>query len=145
MTRRMKKMTENPRQKGWLSAIAEAANERGIALPLFSGLGMGSARSEDVAGGRFITFKRRFVPADRAEIDGVEWTLWQEQDDLPTPIAAFRDSAGPKPDSIKQTLSLLKGWLVDGWTREEAILAVGRHPRAQVVEELARPVKNPRA
>jgi hypothetical protein len=135
----MRKMVENPRQKGWLSAIAEAATEEGISLPQFNGLGMGSARSEEVAGGRYITFKRRLVPASQAEIDGIEWTLWQEHDDLPTPIAAFRDPTEPKQEYVKRTLSLLKGWLVDGWTRDEAKLAVGRHPGAQVVEELARP------
>jgi hypothetical protein len=29
--------------------------------------------------------------------------------------------------------SLLKGWLVDGWTPVEAKLAAGQHPRAQAI------------
>src|SRR5262245_29423751 len=132
----MKKTTEKPRQRAWLSAIAEAAKEQGIPLPPFTGHGMGSARSAKVADGRFITFKRRLVPAAQAVGDGVEWTLWLEQDDLPTPIAAFRESLEPKPENVTDALSLLKGWLVEGWTLDEARLAVGQHPGAQVVEEL---------
>jgi hypothetical protein len=132
----MKTMTENPRQKGWSSAIAEVAGEQGIPLPSFQGHGMGSARSVKVADGRFITFKRRFVPAAQAEVDGVEWTLWLEHDDLPTPIAAFREPLEPRRENVADTLLLLKGWLLDGWSPDEAKRAVGQHPRAQVVEEL---------
>ena len=89
---------------------------------------MGSARSVPVADGRFVNFKRRLVPAARAEVDGIEWSLWLEQNDLPTPIAAFREPLEPKPENIAETLSLLRGWLVDGWTPDETKLAVGQHP-----------------
>jgi hypothetical protein len=132
----MKKMTtEHPRQQSWLKAIAQAAKEQGVSLPSFTGHAMGSARSVSVADGRFITFKRRLVPTARAEVDGVEWTLWREQDDLPVPVAAFREPLEPKQENVATALSLLKGWLVDGWTPEEAKAAVRTHPRAQPVEE----------
>jgi hypothetical protein len=135
----MRKMTENPRQQSWLRAIAAAAKAEGVSLPSFTGHAMGGARSVSVEGGRFITFKRRLVPAAQAEVDGIEWTLWLEQDDLPTPIAAFREPAEPKPENVTTALSLLKGWLAEGWTPEEAKVAVGTHPRAQPVQELAPP------
>jgi hypothetical protein len=132
-------MTERLREKTWLTAIAEAAKEQGISLPPFHAQGMGNARSVILADGRYITFKRRLVPAAQAEVDGVEWALWLEQDDLPTLIAAFRETLVPKQEIVNDTLSLLKGWLVEGWTPAEAKLAVGRHRGAQVVEELPPP------
>lgn len=100
---------------------------------------MGGARAESAADGRFITFKRRLVPAAQAEVDGVEWTLWNEQDDLPVPIAAFREPAEPNSENVKTALSLLTGWLVDGWTPDEAKAAVRTHPRAQPVPEMSPP------
>ena len=120
---------KTPRQQSWLRALAEAAKEQGVPLPSFTGHGMGSARSVKVGDGRFITFKRRLVPAAQAEVDGVEWTLWREQDDLPVPVAAFREPMEPKPESVTTALALLKGWLVDGWTPEEAQAAVRTHHR----------------
>jgi len=136
-------MTEKPRQESWLSAITEAARQHGYALPLFTVQGMGSARSLSAAGGRFITFKRRLVRAAEAEIDGVEWTLWIELNDLPMPVAAFREPLVPKQENVAVALSLFKGWLLDGWTPEEAKAAVSRHPRCQkVVEVLARSNEN---
>jgi hypothetical protein len=52
---------------------------------------MGRAQSEKVEGCRFVTFRGRLVPDRQAEVDGVEWTLWGEQGDLPLPVAAFRE------------------------------------------------------
>jgi hypothetical protein len=136
----MKKMTtETPRQRSWLRAIAEAAREQGVSLPSFTGHAMGAARSLSVEDGRFITFKRRFLPASQAEADGIEWALWREQDNLPIPVAAFREPLEPKPENVATALRLLKGWLVDGWTPEEAKAAVTSHPRAQPVEEMPPP------
>src|SRR6516225_8639230 len=129
----MKTMTERPQQKAWLRALAETAKEQGISLPPFTGHGMGGARSAKGADGRFITFKRRLVSADQAKIDGVEWTLWLEQDDLPAPVAAFRVPLDPNQENVLETLSLVKGWLLDQWTPDEARLVVGQHPGARLV------------
>ena len=137
---RMKRMTtEKHRHRSWLRAVAEAAKEQGIPLPSFTGHAMGGARSLSARDGRFITFKRRLVPAAQAEFDGVEWTLWLEQDDLPVPVAAFRESLEPKRENITNTMLLLKGWLVDGWTPDDAKAAVGLHPRVQPLQELPSP------
>lgn len=51
-------------------------------------------------------------------MDGIEWTLWLEQDDIPTPVAAFREPVEPQPEDISRALKLLKGWLLDAWTPE---------------------------
>ena len=59
-----------------------------------------------------------------------------QPDDVPVLVAAFRDQLEPEHESVAATLSLLKGWLVDQWTPEQAKEAVSKHPRAQ-------PVKNP--
>jgi len=90
---------------------------------------MGTARSEKVAGGRFVTFKRRLVPEDQAENDGVEWTLWLEEHEMPVPIAAFRQPVTPMREEIAVTLSFLQGWLLEGWTPDEAKAKVDQHPR----------------
>jgi hypothetical protein len=132
----VKKMTDESRGLSWLRVIAEAAKEQGVALPPFGGRGMGTARSGRLADGRFITFKRRLVLPARANVDGVEWTLWSEQDDLPVPIAVFREPQEPTRENVMTALALIKGWLIDGWTPDEARAAVGTHPRARPVEEL---------
>jgi hypothetical protein len=87
-----------------------------------------------VANGRFVTFKRRLVQEAQADVDGVEWTLWHEPAGRPQPVAAFREPQHPQGENVATTLSLLKGWLVDGWTPDAAKAAVGKHPRCQVVE-----------
>ena len=89
---------------------------------------MGTARSATVADGRFLTFKRRLVPADQAESDGIEWTLWLEEGEKPAPIAAFRQPLWPKQEEVAATLSFLKGWLLDDWTQGDIKAKVGRHP-----------------
>lgn len=131
-------MTNNS-QQSWLRAIAEAAKEQRVSLPAFTGHGMGSACSLSNAGRRFITFKRRLVPAAQTAVDGIEWALWLEQEGLPVRVAAFREPQEPNRENVKAALSLLKGWLVDGWTPEEAKAAVRAHPRAQPVDELPPP------
>jgi hypothetical protein len=136
MTRRMKKtMIKTPRQRSWLRSLAEAAKEQNVALPPFTGRAMAAARTPSVGGGRFVTFKRRLVPADQAGVDGIEWALWLDQDDLPERIAAFREPVDPKPGDVANALALIKGWLLDGWTPAETKAAAGRHPRAQPVDD----------
>lgn len=132
-------MSERPRRPSWLRAVAEAARGEGVSLPPFTGHAMGGARSASVAGGRFVTFRRRLVPAAQADRDGVEWTLWLERDDQPTPVATFREPQEPTREAIAGALALLRGWLIDGWTPEEARAAVRTHPRARPVHELVPP------
>lgn len=117
-----------------VDAIAEAAKEQGVALPGFTRQAMGSASSTTLVDGRFVTFKRRLVSLAHAEVDGIEWTLWREQDDHPVRVAAFREPGEAKQENIATVLSLLKGWLVDGWTPDEAKAAVSKHPRALPVQ-----------
>ncbi len=132
-------MSDTTRRPSWLRAIAEAAKAQGVVLPPFTGHAMGAARSTMVEDGRFITFKRRLVPAAQAEVDGIEWTLWQEQDGLPVPVASFREGLEPKEPNIANVLAILKGWLVDGWTPDEVKTAISKHPRVQPVQELPPP------
>ena len=135
----MMTMTENPMQRSWLKALAEAAHEQGILFPPFTGQGMGYARTEKGADGRFVTFKRRLVSSDKAKDDGIEWTLWSEQDGVPMPVAAFRVPLQPGQDAVASALALLQGWLVEKWPADEAKAAVGKHPGAQHEPE-ARPL-----
>ena len=127
-------MNSNMRQLSWLRAIAEAAKAQSLDLPLFTASAMGIARTAPDADGRFATFKRRLVPIEQAEFDGVEWALWRELDDLPTRIAAFREPLDPKPESIERVMAMLKGWLVDRWTPETAQAEVGKHLRSQTIK-----------
>ena len=131
-------MTDRSQRQTWLSAIAEAAKHQQLELPPFDAFGMGALRSATTASGRFATLGRRIGRGARAEFDGVEWALWHQPDDVPVLVAAFRDQLEPEHESVVATLSLLKGWLVDQWTPEQAKEAVSKHPRAQ-------PVKNPPA
>jgi Zn-dependent peptidase ImmA (M78 family) len=136
----MKKMTTKPpRRQTWLKALAEVAKVQGVHLPSFTVHGMGGARSASVEGGRFVTFKRRLVPPEQAKVDGVEWTLWRDQDDSPVPVAAFREPVEPNQQFLGTTFTLLKGWLVDKWTSDEAKAAVERHPRRHPIADVAVP------
>ena len=82
-------MTSSQQKPSWLRAIKDAANEQNIPLPPFTDAGMGSALCRDTSGKRFISFKRRLVSATDAVNAGVEWTLWLEEDDHPTPLQLF--------------------------------------------------------
>jgi hypothetical protein len=128
-------MTDRSQQQTWLGAIAEAAKLQRLELPSFDGYGMGALRSAKTVRGRFVTLKRLLGPAAQAKGDGVEWALWHQPDDLPVLVAVFRDPLEPAKESVAVTLSLLKGWLVDQWTPDEAKQAVSTHPRVQVVKE----------
>jgi hypothetical protein len=124
------------RQQSWLRAIAGAAKEQNLTLPSFTGHAMGGARTESAVDGRFVTFKRRLVHQDQAQVDGIEWALWLGQDGLPERIAAFREPLEPKRENVANVLTLIKGWLLDRWAPAEAKAAVGMHPRVQIVEDL---------
>lgn len=128
-------MSNNIRRQTWLSAVTEAAKVQALDFPSFIVNGMGGARTAPRAEGRFITFKRRLVPITQAEIDGVEWALWREQDGLPMRVAAFRESLEPKPENVGIVMKLMKGWLINHWSPEKAMSEVGNHPRAQTVDE----------
>ncbi len=94
-------------------------------------------RSESTASGRFVTIKRRFVSATEAINDGVELTLWRMDDDSPLPALTFRNPLHPNKEQTASVLSVLKGWLLDEMTLEEARTAV-ESPRAHV-EQIAPP------
>ena len=93
---------------------------------------MGHVRTERTASGRFITIKRRFVSATEAANDGVEVTLWRTQSDLPLPVVTFREPLHPNQGRIADVLSILKHWLVDEVTLDEAISTVGKHRHVHV-------------
>lgn len=127
-------MIEHSRRGSWLRAIAEFAESKSNSLPTFENHTMGGARTRTTTDGRFITFRRRFVSADQAAIDGIEWTLWREANDSPEAVAAFRESAEPHEERVAATFALLQGWLLEGWTPAEAKAEVGKHPRAQAIK-----------
>ena len=131
----MRTLTDQSQQQTWLSALAEGAKLQQLELPPFDGYGMGALRSATTASGRFVTLKRRIGRAVQAEVDGVEWVLWHQPDDVPVLVAAFRDPLEPEQGSVAATLSLLKGWLLDQWTPDEAKGAVSKHPGAQPVKD----------
>ena len=128
-------MIDINRQNSWLRSISQAAEAQHLSLPRITGLAMGSARTPTDPNGRFVTFKRRLVPDAQADLDGVEWGLWIDREEMPTRIAAFRESAVPTPANVAVVLSLLRGWLVEEWTPEQAKAAVSAHPRSQPAEQ----------
>src|SRR5258708_1869330 len=109
-------MTSSQRKPSWLRAIKDAATQQQIPLPSFTEAGMGSAICRDTKIGRFVSFKRRLVSPNAAMKDGVEWTLWQEEDDSPCPVAAFREPLTPTPDRFAPTFFILRAWLVNPCT-----------------------------
>lgn len=129
----MNKINNVPRRESWLRAIAETAREANVPFPQFAGHAMGTARTEPVAGGRFVTFKRRLVSTQQAEIDGIEWALWQDRNTEPELLAYFRVPVLPTRDDVGHAFSLLKGWLVDGLTphamREAVATLANSHSR----------------
>jgi Zn-dependent peptidase ImmA (M78 family) len=126
-------MTSSQQNPSWLRAIKDAANQQNIPLPPFTDAGMGSALCRGTSGERFISFKRRLVSVTDAVNAGVEWTLWLEENDQPTPIATFREPLTPDPDRVIATLSILRGWLVDQWTVKTAERTAAIHANARLV------------
>jgi hypothetical protein len=108
----------------WLRALGEAAKERDIGLPPFTSFGMGVARTETMPNSRFVTLKRRLIPTSEATQDGMEWTLWRTENDLPVVEIAFRQPLQPEQEAVSYVLRILKGWLIDNWTVDETQCAV---------------------
>lgn len=127
------KTTNNEGKPTWLKALAEAARQQQFELPAFAATGMGALRSETTLGNRFATLKRLFR-GGKSDFDGVEWALWQQVEDHPLLVAAFRDALEPQDEPVRLTLMILKGWLVDQWSADDAKQAVNEHPRGQRVE-----------
>ncbi len=119
-----KTMTETTRPS-WTASIADYARERQIPLPPFSRRGIGSVRTESTASGRFATIKWRLVTVAEAEKSGIEFTLWRAEDDLPIPVFSLREPVEPDRARVAQVASILKGWLIDEMSLEEAKTAVG--------------------
>ena len=132
---RMKKTMDEKRRPTWLSSIVEAAKEQGVQLPPFTRHEMGTVRTESTASGRFVTIKRRLVSATEAVDDGIELALWLTHDDLPLPVVTFREPLHPNKQQIADVLSLLKGWLVDEATPDDARSAVGKRADVYVQEK----------
>lgn len=140
----MSKTSDAAPRQTWLRAIADAARGQRIELPAFGQYGMGALRSATTASGRFATLKRRLENGTTADDEGVEWALWQEAGELPEVIAAFGDRRWPADDTIATTFSLLKGWLVDQWTPDEAKRAVSKHPGARLVKPPPQVIARPK-
>ncbi len=123
----MKTMTEKSKQPNWVQTIASAAREKGLELPPLIPQAMGVARSEPGANSRFVTLKRRLVPASEALQDGMEWTLWTLVGDLPQAEVVFRQPLYPDSEAVAFVLSILQGWLLDNRTADEVrnVVAVG--------------------
>ena len=129
-------MTDLPTKPSWLRTLADAANEAQIPLPAFSDRGMGNGVCRSADGGRFVSLKRRFVPANQAMRDGVEWGLWSEHNDEPVPVAIFREPLTPTPERVAFMLLVLRGWLLDRWNVAQAENAAATHSNARVGDAL---------
>lgn len=116
-------MTEKGKTS-WRASIVEAAKEQGIPLPPFTGGEMGGARTERTATGRFGTIKRRFVSEADAADDGIEFTLWRTLDDVPLPVVGFRAPLRPNQEQVANVFGILKRWLVDEASLDDARSAV---------------------
>lgn len=130
----MSKTSDAASRQTWLGAIADVARLQRVELPPFDQYGMGALRSATTAGGRFATLKCKIGGVINTDCEEVEWALWQMADDLPIAIAAFRERRWPNDGTIAATFSLLKGWLVDQWSPDEAKRAVGNHPGALIIQ-----------
>jgi hypothetical protein len=124
-------MTEESKQPNWLRAIKDAAKEQLIKLPQFIPQAMGVTHTLPMQNGRFVTVKYRLVPRTEALHDGIQWTLWQGENDLPDPELSFRQPLKPEQPAINLTLRVLKGWLLDDWTVEETKAAVSQSTSIQ--------------
>jgi hypothetical protein len=112
-------MDEKSKQQNWLRAVKDAAKEQLVALPPFSQQAMGVAHTEPMPNGRFVTVKYRLVPRTEALRDGIQWTLWQGENDLPDPELSFRRPLKAEKQAVNLVLRVLKGWLLDNLTVEE--------------------------
>lgn len=118
-------MTEKTTHTTWLRAIKDVAKEQSIEIPPLIPQAMGVARTETQANGRFVTLKRRLVPAAEAVHDGMEWTLWRTDGEYPIPEITYRQPAEPKPEAVALSVRVLKGWFLDNWSVDETKAIVG--------------------
>ena len=122
-----KTMTEKPKQLSWLTAIDSAAKLQAIKLPVFTRQGMGVARSATLPNCRFVTLKRRLVPASEAIDDGMEWTLWRMEGEHSIPEITFRQPLQPEQDAVNFVLGVINAWLLKNWTIDETKDSINRH------------------
>jgi hypothetical protein len=135
--------TDRPRIKPWPAAVAEATHELHIQLPEVVQRAMGNVLWRSAAGDRLVSFKRRLVAPSAAEAAGVEWALWLEQDDDPSPVLTFRESLHPTRERAEFIVSVLKGWLVDKWSDEIATMEIEKHIGMKLEPiQLPKPVKH---
>jgi hypothetical protein len=127
-------MNNQNQNLSWLTAIHNAATEEALQLPPFVDRGMGSAICRSASGNRFVSVKRRLLPVQRAATEGVEWTLWREEQEVPEPVVVFREPLHPTSEQVRFILSALKGWLIDEWTVETAKQRADSHVAAAIPE-----------
>lgn len=113
-------MADKLTKRTWIGALKDAAATLAVELPPLVPQAMGVARTETSSSGRYVTLKRRLVPAAQAADDGTEWTFWQEAGEYPIAEITFRQPLEPKPEAVCQVLRMLKGWLIDNWSVNEA-------------------------
>jgi len=124
-------MLKTPPQQSWLEAIEEAAKVQHLPLPPFTGRAIGERpHPKALRTDGSSRSSAAFVSQEQAQTDGIEWSLWYEQDEMPMRVAAFREPLKPTTERVTAALSLLKGWLVDRWAPDAARAAVDNHPRA---------------
>ncbi len=111
---------DQPIHRSWISAINTTAAREHISLPQVTDYGMGSLLWRDDGSDRLVSFTRRLVPLSEAESNGVEWSFWSSADSMPACEASFRDALYPTEAKVNAVLSLMKGWLLDKWTAEDA-------------------------
>jgi Zn-dependent peptidase ImmA (M78 family) len=119
-------MTTN---KSWLAALNEAAESQGLPMPRFNFNvgGMGAATSESV-GDRFVTLKHRLDTHVDPVPKWVQWSLWYGERDRPSLTASFNTPSEPTAAEVSLAFPLLRGWLFDGWSLEQTLGEVRKHP-----------------
>src|SRR5437870_4508297 len=138
MTRKRKtKAARRAENKSWIAAICESAIKKRIKLPPFTDQGMGSVLCRTSDGDRLVSFRRRLVPSRKAKKDGFEWALWIEKNEEPSRIVMFREALSPTRERVAFVLSVMKAWLLEEGTIEEAKAVAERDQHAVPESELA--------
>ncbi|HEV7221132.1 MAG TPA: ImmA/IrrE family metallo-endopeptidase [Pirellulales bacterium] len=119
-------------RRSWIAAIDTLAAQEQIALPPMTDYGMGSLSWHDNLGDRLVSFKRRLVPLSEAERSGVEWSFWSSAENKPVCVASFRDAISPTDKRVAAVLSVLKGWLLDSWSPEQAKRVISQNSVQQL-------------
>ena len=102
-------------RSSWLAIVYETAADQGVRLPAATDNGMGNVTCRSANGRRFVSIKRRLVPAEEAELNGIEWTLWSDGKDISDPVVRFRESLHPTTERARFIVALMSGWLVENW------------------------------